>query len=146
MTHLNPPFEILWFKSPAYPVSLPFVSCSVAAGFPSPADDHIDETLDLMELLVKRPAATFYIRVKGESLRGIGICDGDIIIVDRSKSVRDGCILVASVDTECLVKIYRCEAGRVWLQSANPSFPDLALTEQNEFQVWGVVTGVVREL
>ena len=137
--------KILKVKQSALKVVLPLHGCSVAAGFPSPADDHLDNSLDLVELLIKRPAATFFVRATGSSMQGVGIREGDILIVDRSENPVNDSMVVAAVDGECLVKIYRTNGKRVWLQSANPLFPALPVSEENDFQIWGVVTGVVRQ-
>jgi DNA polymerase V len=124
---------------------VPVMSCVVAAGFPSPADDHLDNSLDLSELLIKRPSATFFVRVTGESMRGVGILPGDILIVDRSENAVDGSIVIAVVNGECLVKILCFGSKGTWLQSANKAFPMISIDEDTDFQIWGVVSGVVRQ-
>ena len=121
------------------------VLSTVAAGFPSPADDHLDDVLDLNELLIKRPASTFHVRVSGQSMRGAGILENDILVVDRAETALTGSVVVAAVDGECLVKFLQEINGRKCLKSANPKYPPLFLEEGMEFQIWGVVVGVVRK-
>lgn len=133
------------FKASKLSANFPLLSCSVSAGFPSPADDHLDNSLDLIELLIKHPAATFFVRATGNSMQGVGIREGDILVVDRSETPINDSMVIAAVDGECLVKIYRTDGKSIWLQSANPMFPSLPINEENDFQIWGVVTGVVRQ-
>lgn len=123
---------------------VPLVSSSVQAGFPSPADDYLDRPLDFNELLITNPAATFAVRVDGNSMIGVGIHHGDIAVVDRSLPVRDRVIVVAMVDGEFFIKRYRNRGGRVWLQAENPTFPDTPITEETTFEVVGVVEKTIR--
>jgi DNA polymerase V len=125
---------------------LPLVSAKVCAGFPSPADDHIEGEFDLQELLIKNPPATFLVRVAGESMRDAHICPGDLLVVDRSKEARDGSIIVACLDGEFTVKRLRKKGRRVWLQSENGEFPSIEIKPEQEFQVWGVVTARISQL
>jgi len=141
----HPDLEFIDLKPSALKITLPFASSLVAAGFPSPADDHLDNSLDLTELLIECPAATFFVRATGKSMQGVGILEGDILVVDRSKDPINDSMVIAAVDGECLVKIYRTDGKRVWLQSANPLFPALSINQESDFQVWGVVTGVARK-
>lgn len=120
------------------------------AGFPSPAADYVENTLDLNDLLVTNPPATFFVRCTGESLIDIGILPGDILAVNRSLTVTDGSIVVAVVDGSLYVKRFRKGKGRMALVSENracaASYPPLYFDECQEHVVWGVVTGVVRKL
>ncbi|MFD0750629.1 LexA family protein [Mucilaginibacter calamicampi] len=124
---------------------IPILSSKVAAGFPSPADDHLDNALNLNDLLVKHPAATFLVRATGKSMEGVGIFNNDILIVDRSVNPVHGSVVIAAIDGECLVKTFCQEKKKNWLQSANPNFPLILLEESNSVEIWGVVTGVVRQ-
>lgn len=142
----QPATELITCRLLVRVLPLPLLACTVAAGFPSPADDHLDNSLDLNELLIKRPAATFFLKVKGKSMKGAGISDNDILVVDRSVTPVDGSMIVAAVDGECLVKIFCQQHRRTWLQSANPDFPPISITEETVFQVWGVVTSVIHRL
>lgn len=126
--------------------SLPLYSCPVSAGFPSPAEDYLEGKLDLNKKLIKNPAATFFVRVSGDSMLGAGIHAGDILIVDRSLEARDGRVVIAVVNGELLVKRLRRERGRLYLVSENPEYPPLLVTDLMDFEVWGVVTNVVHAL
>ena len=125
--------------------TVPLASMAAACGFPSPADDYMDRPLDFNELLVKNPAATFAVRISGESMRDKGLYPGDIAVVDRSRSAVSGCIVLGLVGGEFTIKTYRLKAGgAVVLEAANPDFPSIAITEASAFEVWGVVTGIIR--
>lgn len=113
-----------------------FTTC-VQAGFPSPADDHIENRLDLNEYLIKKPSATFFIRVVGDSMVGAGIHDGDLLIVDRSLTPRDGSVVIAVLCGDLTVKRVRVRGGRVLLVPDNDGYP--AIEPEEDFQVWGVV-------
>lgn len=130
---------------PVY-LPLPLFGCRVPAGFPSPADDHLEESIDLNRLLVKSPASTFFIRVSGHSMRGAGIYDGDLAVVDRSLKPRLGCVVVAIVDGELTLKRMVRGAHGVALKSEHPDYPLLEFSEGNEFAVWGVATFVIHSL
>ena len=131
---------------PRLRVPLPLVSPRICAGFPSPADDHTEGEFDLNELLIKNPPATFLIRVEGESMKEAHICPGDLLVVDRSAQAHDGSIVVACLDGEFTVKRLRRKGGRVWLQPENSAFPELEITPERDFQVWGVVPSKVTQL
>ena len=103
------------------------VAGSVVAGFPSPAEQYQEPPLDLNELLVKRPAATYFVRVEGDSMIGAGIHDGDLLVVDRSLSPASGDVIIASVDGDFTVKTYRRDKDGIRLEPANPSYPVIKL-------------------
>jgi DNA polymerase V len=124
---------------------LPIFLANVQAGFPSPAEDYLDKMLDLNELLIAHPAATFFVRVAGDSMQGAGIFSGDILVVDRSLEPTDNKIIVALVNGEFTVKRLKCKDGRISLVPENPAYPILELTEGSDFQVWGVVTYVIHK-
>lgn len=126
--------------------ALPFLLASIAAGFPSPADDYIDRTLDLNEFLVRHPAATFFVRVAGESMIDAGIHPGDILIVDRSIEPADDRIVIAALNGELTVKRIRMESGRICLAPENPRFPAIEITPDMQFEVWGVVCHVIHRV
>jgi DNA polymerase V len=126
--------------------SVPLVGAKVPAGFPSPADDYLDRALDFNELLIQNPAATFAVRVTGDSMIGAGIFPDDIAIVDRSRSPVDRNTILALVDGEFTLKRYRRRGGRVWLQAENPVYKDIQSTEDMTFEVWGVVSKSIRML
>lgn len=124
-------------------VVCPLFSSGVSAGFPSPAEDHIESRLDLNELLIDNPAATFFVRVAGDSMTGAGIGHGDILVVDRSLPAGHDKIVIAVIHGELTVKrLVRCDAG--WqLVAANAAYPPVPITEENGCEVWGVVTSVI---
>lgn len=116
---------------------------SVVAGFPSPAEQYVEPPLDLNELLIKRPAATFFVRVSGESMMDEGIRDGDILVVDRSLRPTNGDVIVAAVDGEFTVKTYRKDAEGVHLIPANPDFSVITLKKGQTLDYFGKVTAFV---
>ncbi len=120
-------------------------SSSVAAGYPSPAEDYVEGKLDLNAQLIRRPAATFIIRVEGESMTGAGIFPNDLLIVDRGVGPRPGDIVIAVVGNELTVKRL-IKSGDGWsLRAENPDFPAISVTADMECVVWGVVTGSIRQ-
>lgn len=122
------------------PVSVPLYGNRVPAGFPSPADDHVEGRLDPTSLLVKRPAATFFCRADGDSMVGAGIHDGDLLVVDRSIPPQPGDVVVATLDGGLTVK--RLGKGREgWeLVPAHPDYPSFRIDPEQGVQIWGVVT------
>ena len=126
-------------------LKLPLVSASVEAGFPSPADDHLERGIDLNEELIRNPAATFLVRVKGESMRDAGIHTGDTLIVDKSVTPIDRQIVVAMIDGEFTVKRFRKVNGRVFLEAANDSFAPIEVGENQELTIWGSVTYIIHQ-
>ena len=129
---------------PAFALTL--YATRVAAGFPSPAEDYVEGALDLNRHLVRHPAATFFVRVAGDSMINAGIHTGDILIVDRSLEARDGKVVIAVVDGELTVKRLRIEADAVWLAPENDGFEPIRITEAMRFEIWGVVTNVIHPL
>jgi DNA polymerase V len=125
---------------------VPMMARSAACGFPSPAEDYVDRPLDFNELLIEHPAATFAIRIEGDSMTGAGIFPGDIAVVDRARTPVNGNIVLALLDGAFTVKRYRVKDGAVWLQAENPAFPDIAVRDGQSFEVWGVITRSIRML
>lgn len=121
-------------------LKLPLFSNKIRAGFPSPAEDHTEQKLDLNHFLIKHPAATFFVRVEGDSMKGGGISNGDLLIVDRAITPQNGQIVVAILNGEFTLKRIKKEGKRLFLKPENPSFPLIQITEEMDFQVWGVVT------
>ena len=119
------------------------VSAKVEAGFPSPADDHLERGIDLNEELIRNPAATFMVRVKGDSMTDAGIHSGDVLIVDKSVTPSDRQIVVAMIDGEFTVKRYRKHAGRIFLEAANENFRSIQIGEDQELTIWGAVTYII---
>jgi len=122
---------------------IPFVQAGVSAGFPSPADDYIDRALDLNELLVTNPPATFFVRVDGDSMIDAGIHHGDILSVDRSEEAFDGSIVIAMVNGEMTVKELSLYP-ELRLIAHNEKYPPIELKEHDEFEIFGRVKGLVR--
>ena len=128
------------------PCERPVFVARVPAGFPSPADDYIEGKLDLNQYLIKHPAATFPVRVTGDSMEGAGIRSGDLLIVDRSLEPKDGNVVIASVDGELTVKRLSLRQGKPVLMPDNDKYPPLEVNGDTSFEVWGVVTHVIHEL
>lgn len=117
----------------------------VKAGFPSPADGYIERKLDLNDLLIKHPAATFFVRVQGNSMEGAGIRDDDILIVDRALSPTAGKIAIAIIDGEFTVKRIHIQGEDLYLMPDNPSFAPLKISPDADFRIWGIVTYVIHK-
>jgi len=126
-------------------IRLPLFSSKVAAGFPSPADDYIEGRLSLDEHLVQHKDSTFFVRAKGHSMIGVGIHDGNILVVDKSLTPTSGSIVVAFVDGEYTVKTFIKRGNTIILRPENPRFQEIAFKEGQELQVWGVVTSTVKK-
>ena len=118
----------------------------ISAGFPSPAQDYIQDSLDFNDYLVAHKAATFVFTVKGDSMQGVGILDGDKVVVDRSISYQHNHIVIAVIDGEYTLKRLYCHAGRVELHPENIKYKSIVLIEGQELIIWGVVVGVVRKI
>jgi len=118
----------------------------VSAGYPSPADDYLDGSLDLNQHLIKHPTATFFVRVAGESMREAGIHSGDVLIVDRALTPSDGSVIIAVVNGELTVKRLSKRQGKLMLMPENQQYPPLSITETTAFEVWGVVTYVIHRV
>jgi DNA polymerase V len=118
----------------------------VAAGFPSPAEGGIEQTLDLHELLVKHPAATFFVRVSGASMINAGIYHNDILVVDRSLDPVHGKIVIAAVNGELTVKRLHREGKKIELRAENDAFAPIVIPEGADFRIWGVVTSVIHSV
>ncbi len=127
-------------------LSIPLFNGKVAAGFPSPADDYIEKTLDLNELLIQKPAATFFVRAEGESMLGAGIHPNDILVVDRSLEPTVGKIVICALNGELTVKRLKSIADGVVLGAENPAYPDIIVQEYIDLVIWGVVTSVIHSL
>lgn len=126
--------------------SFPLMSHSVRAGFPSPADDYVEKRIDLNEELIQHREATFFLRVRGHSMVGAGIDDGDELIVDRAIKPEHGRIVVAAVDGELTVKRFFQRGGVVKLVAESPEFSDIEFKDGQEMVIWGVVTKVIKSV
>ncbi|VVC84789.1 translesion error-prone DNA polymerase V autoproteolytic subunit [Sideroxydans sp. CL21] len=119
---------------------------AVPAGFPSPSDDYVERRLSLDEHLIQHRESTFFMRVAGHSMRDLGIFDGDLLVVDRSVPATHGCVVVAVIDGEFTVKqLLYTPQGKV-LRAAHPDYPEVAVTAEHDFSIWGVVQWNVHRL
>ena len=138
--------ELSFFQpSTDTPCPLPLFLATVKAGFPSPADDFMEKKLDLNEHLIRHPAATFFVRVDGDSMKGAGISRGDILIVDRALEAHDGRIIIAVINSEFTVKRIRKKGEELFLEPENPNYPAIRIDPEADFQVWGVVTFIIHQ-
>jgi DNA polymerase V len=119
------------------------VSGSVMAGFPSPAEQYLEPPLDLNELLIKRPAATYFVRVEGDSMIGAGIHEGDLLVVDRSLRPANGDVIIASVDGDFTVKTYRKDKDGIHLEPANDAYPVITIKSGQQLDYFGKVTACI---
>ena len=129
---------------PKYPP--PLVAWHISCGFPSPAEDYRESELDINELVIAHPDATFYVRVSGDSMEGAGIFEGDVLVVDRALDARNNTIIVALVNGEFTVKRLTMSGDTIFLMPENPRYEPLPITEEMEFRVWGIATYVIHRL
>jgi DNA polymerase V len=143
----NHPVKVtaLYSTASELPMSCPTYTSTISAGFPSPADDYIENNLDLNAMVVKHPAATFYVRVEGDSMKDAGIQSGDLLVVDRAVEAVDGKIIVAILNGEFTVKRISIKGKRIQLVPENPLYSPIEIAEGSDFQVWGVVTYVIHQ-
>ena len=140
--HQRPPLVLYPVVAPSG-VLLPFYSSPVSAGFPSPADDHLQKRLDLLQHIVKHPSATFYLRVKGDSMRDANLRDGDILVVDRAEPAVHNSIIVAGLYEEYVCKRLYKKNGIIRLMPENPAYKPIEVTEDMGFEIFGVVTYIL---
>lgn len=124
---------------------LKYADEGIRASFPSPAQDYLEQAIDLNKELIKHPASTFYGRVIGDSMRDEGIEEGDILIIDKSLELLDDDLAVCFIDGEFTVKRVRLETDAAWLIPSNPDYPLIKVTKENEFIVWGIVTYTIKK-
>ncbi len=125
-------------------LELPFVDDGISAGFPSPALDFVDMTIDLNKHLVKHPSSTFYGRVKGDSLKNAGITTGDLLVIDRSLEPINGKIAVCYIDGEFTAKRIKISKNEILLVPENDDYQTIVITEGNDYLIWGIVTHVIK--
>lgn len=125
-------------------LKLPYIDSGISAGFPSPALDFIDVSIDLNKQLIKHPSATFYGRVKGFSLKNAGIDDGDLLVIDKSLEPTNGKIAVCFIDGEFTAKRIKITQKEVWLMPENDDYQAIKVTDDNTLVVWGIVTHVIK--
>ncbi len=125
---------------------LPLFVSNVKAGFPSPAEDYIEKQLDLNELLIKHPAATFFVKVEGDSMINAGIMPGSILVIDRAVPPANNKIVLAVINGEFTVKRFKRNGNIIILEPENPKYQEFPITPETDFQVWGVVIHVITPL
>ncbi len=124
--------------------TIPLVNTTISAGFPSPADDFLDASIDLNKALIRNKDATFYGRVKGDSMSGAGIHDGDLLVIDKSIDPKDGKIAVCFIDGDFTVKRIKITKDIIWLIAENKNYQPIKVTKDNDFLIWGIVTNVIK--
>ena len=124
---------------------LPYANEGIRAGFPSPAQDYLQQAIDLNKELIRHPASTFYGRVVGDSMSGEGIEEGDILVIDKSLELTDDDLAVCFIDGEFTVKRVRLEQEAAYLIPSNPKYPTIKVTADNNFIVWGIVTYTIKK-
>ena len=130
---------------PSRRLRLPLALSYIQAGFPSPVEGELDQPLDLNELLIEHPRATFFVRVQGDSMRGAGIFPGDLLIVDRALNASSGQVIIAALNGEFTVKRLKLTSRGPQLIAENPNYRDLNVTDGDDFTVWGVVRFVIHQ-
>jgi len=125
-------------------LNLPLADKGISAGFPSPAQDFLDLSIDLNKELIKYPSSTFYARVNGQSMEDMGIDSGDLVIIDKSLEPQNGKIAVCFLDGEFTMKRIKIEKSCCWLIPANKKFKPIKVTEENDFVIWGIVLHVIK--
>lgn len=141
-------FDLYGLKEDPSKILVPLFSTPIAAGFPSPAEDWMEEKIDLNEYLIKNPSATFLARAKGISMmagESLGIQEGDLLIVDRSLPVKTGGLCICILNGEFTVKRIRADKKTVYLVPDNPSFPEIQVLDGMDFDLWGMVSHVIHK-
>lgn len=124
---------------------LQYADEGIRAGFPSPAQDYLEQAIDLNKELIRHPASTFYGRVVGNSMSGEGIEEGDILIIDKSLELMDGDLAVCFINGEFTVKRVKLEKDFAWLVPSNPDYQPIKVTKDDEFTIWGIVTYTIKK-
>jgi DNA polymerase V len=137
---------IFFHPEPDSDIRIPYFDHGVSAGFPSPALDFMETSIDLNKALSENPLATFYIKVEGNSMVNAGIDDKDVLVVDRSMEAKDKSIAICFIDDEFTVKRISMKKDGLWLMPENPKYAPIKITEENRFMVWGVVTYVIKKV
>lgn len=127
---------------------MPYADGGIKAGFPSPAQDYLTESIDMNKVLVRHKETTFYARVDGNSMQDAGICDGDMVVIDKALEPKDGDIIAAFIDGEFTLKTFKSDPGNncAWLIPANKLFSPIRVTQDSNFMVWGVVTYNIKKI
>jgi DNA polymerase V len=136
--HTTPTLEF-FIPDNSSKLELPFFDVGISAGFPSPADDFIELTIDLNKQFIKNKDTTFFARVKGHSMKNAGIYDGDLLIIDKSLEPQNNKIAICQIDGEFTVKRIQIEDNIVWLIAENEAYKPIKVTPENDFMIWGIV-------
>lgn len=141
----------LYFFHPYLKIEIPYPLETVAAGFPSPAQDYTEKKIDLNEHLIHNPIATFILKVNSLSMKNAGIEIGDEILIDRSLDAEHGDVVLALINNEFTVKRFMHKklstgAYDIWLKAENPDFPDIHPHSEEQIMIWGVVTCILKKL
>jgi len=134
----------IFYANTSSQLSLQIANNGISAGFPSPAEDFLDSSIDLNKALIKNKDATFYGRVKGDSMIGAGLEDGDLLIIDKSIEPKDGKIAVCFIDGDFTVKRIKITTDIIWLIAENKNYQPIKVTKDNDFIIWGIVTNVIK--
>lgn len=137
--------DLIKFTQTKQRITLPLYTSKVAAGFPSPADDYVEQQLNPNDYLVENNTTTFFVRVKGDSMIEAGIFDNDVLVIDRSKTQQTGDIVLAVLDGEFTVKTLDWSKKNVKLIPANQRYPVIEVKKGQSLEIWGVVTGSMRK-
>jgi len=138
--------KLEFFKSSVISnIELPLVEATISAGFPSPADDYSETRLDLNKELITNECATFYARVRGDSMTLAGISDGDLLVIDKSKTPVNGSIVVCLIDGEFTVKRLQKKANQFYLMPENEHYQPIKIKPENDVTIWGVVTYTIKK-
>ncbi len=138
--------EIYYVDDRSIKIPIPLLSTYIAAGFPSPADDYVEQKLDLNTYLIQHPAATFFVRVEGNSMVEAGIQSGDMLIVDRALPVVNGSVVVVQIQGEFTVKRIEQQGDCLYLVPANTKYKPLLVTPDMDIEIWGVVSYVIHKV
>ena len=127
-------------------LEIPFAASTISAGFPSPANDYIETRIDLNQELIKNPSSTFFARVSGFSMKNIGIEENDILIIDKSLTLKNNSVAVCCLDGEFTLKRISIKKDAIWLIPENDDFKPIIVTKDNDFIIWGIVTFVIKSV
>ena len=137
---------VLYSADTSTVLQLSFAESGISAGFPSPADDFLELSIDLNKELVKHPSTTFYGKVKGDSMKDAGFNHGDLLIIDKSLQPSDGKIAVCFIDGDFTVKRIKKDKDCIWLVAENKNYHPIKVTKDNDFIVWGMVTNIIKSV
>ena len=128
-------------------LNLPYADGGIKAGFPSPAQDYLTESIDLNKTLIKHSETTFFGKVSGDSMKDVGIDDGDLVVIDKSLEAKSGDFVAAFLDGDFTLKQFKLDEANncAWLIPANSKYEPIKVTEDNQFLIWGVITSCIKQ-